>query len=78
MNKLLKADFIREIGYPEWVANVVMVKRTSRKWHICIDFIDLNKGCPKDSYPFPRIDLIIDATFGHKLLSFMDAFSGYN
>ena len=43
-----------------------------------MDFTDLNKACPKDSYPFPRIDQLMDSTKGHKLLSFMDAFSGYN
>ena len=41
-------------------------------------FTNLNKACPKDSYPLPRIDQLVDSTAGHKLLSFMDAFSGYN
>ena len=45
---------------------------------MCVDFTDLNKACPKDSYPLPRIDQLMDSTAGHKLLSFMDAFSGYN
>ena len=45
---------------------------------LCIDFIDVNRARPKDSFPLPRIDLIVDATVGHELLSFMDAFSGYN
>ena len=45
---------------------------------MCVDFIDLNKACPKVSYPFPRIDLLVDSTAGHQLLSFMDAFSSYN
>ncbi|KAK2991305.1 hypothetical protein RJ640_024570 [Escallonia rubra] len=73
------ADFIKEIDYPEWIANVVMVpKAGTNKWRICIDYTDLNRACPKDSYPLPRIDTLIDATSGHQLLSFMDAFSGYN
>ena len=55
-----------------------MVKKASGKWCICIDYIDLNKACPKDSFPLPKIDQLVDATSGHKLLSFMDAFSGYN
>ncbi|XP_077242546.1 uncharacterized protein LOC143883065 [Tasmannia lanceolata] len=55
-----------------------MVKKSNRKWRICIDFTDLNKACPKDSYPLPKIDQLIDATSGHELLSFMDAFSDYN
>ena len=78
MRKLLEVDFIREVYYPEWLANVVMVKKANGKWRMCMDFIDLNKACPKDSYPLPRIDLLVDSTVGHQLLSFMDAFSGYN
>ena len=64
--------------YPEWLANVVLVKKTNGKWRLCIDFTDVNRACPKDSFPLPRINLIVDATAGHELLSFMDAFSGYN
>lgn len=45
---------------------------------MCIDFTDLNKACPKDSFPLPRIDTLVDLTAGHQTLSFMDAFSGYN
>ena len=54
-----------------------MVKKANGKWRMCVDFIDLNKVCPKDSYPLPCIDQLINSTAGHKLLSFMDAFSGY-
>ena len=64
--------------YPDWLANVVMVKKASRKWRICVDYSDLNKACPKDSFPLPKIDQLVDATLGHTLFSFMDAFSGYN
>ena len=78
MDKLLEAGFIREVFYPEWLANVVMVKKNNDKWRMCVDFIDLNKACPKDSFPLPRIDQLVDSTVGHKLLSFMDALSGYN
>ena len=78
VGKLLQAGAIREVEYPEWLANVVLVKKENGKWRLCIDFTDINKACPKDSFPFPRIDLIVDATAGHELLSFMDAFSGYN
>ena len=45
---------------------------------MCVDFTNLNKASPKDSFPLPRIDQLVDSTAGHKLLSFMDAFSGYN
>ena len=78
VGKLLQAGAIREVGYPEWLANVVLVKKENGKWRLCIDFTDINRACPKDSFPLPQIDLIVDATAGHELLSFMDAFSGYN
>ena len=55
-----------------------MVKKANGKWRMCIDFTDLNRAFPKDSYPLPRIDTIVDSTARHELLSFMDAFSGYN
>ena len=78
VGKLLQAGAIREVEYPEWLANVVLVKKANGKWRLCIDFTDINKSCPKDSFPLPRIDLIVDATAGHELLSFMDALSDYN
>ena len=64
--------------YPDWLTNIVMVKKANGKWRMCVDFTDLNKACPKDSYPLPRIDQLVDSIAGHKLLSFMDTFSGYN
>ena len=78
VEKLLTAGFIREVYYPDWLANVVMVKKSNGKWRMCVDFTDLNKACPKDSFPLPRIDQLVDSTARHKLLTFMDAFSGYN
>ena len=78
IRKLLEAGFIREVYYPDWLANVVMVKKNNGKWRMCVDFTDLNRACPKDSYSFPRIDTLVDSTARHELLSFMDAFSGYN
>jgi hypothetical protein len=78
VHKLLQAGFIREVDYPEWLANVVLVKKTTRKWRMCVDFTDLNRACPKDKFPLPRIDLLVDSTSWHKLLTFMDAFSAYN
>ena len=56
VNKLFAANFIREVHYPEWLANVVMVKKANGKWRMCIDFTDLNQSCPKDSFLLPRID----------------------
>ena len=55
-----------------------MVKKANCKWRMCVDFTDLNKAYPKDSFPLPRIDQLVDSTAGHRLLTFMDAFSGYN
>ena len=55
-----------------------MVKKANGKWRMCVDFTDLNRACPKDSYPLPQIDNLVDLTARHELLSFMDAFSGYN
>ena len=78
VNKLLVANFIREVHYLEWLANVVMVKKANEKWRMCVDFIDLNEAYPKDSFPLPRIDQLVDSIARHKLLTFMDAFSGYN
>ena len=78
VRKLLDAGFIREVYYLDWLANVVMVKKNNGKWRICVDFTDLNKACPKDSYLLPRIDTLVDSMARHELLSFMDAFSGYN
>ena len=56
VEKLLEVDFIREVFYLDWLANVVMVKKTNGKWRMCLDFADLNKACPKDSFLLPRID----------------------
>ena len=78
VRKLLEAGFIREVYYPDWLANVVMVKKSNGKWRMCVDFTDLNRACPKESYPLPRIDTLVDLTTRHELLSFMDALSGYN
>ena len=78
VEKQLEVNFIREVFYPDWLANVVMVKKSNGKWRMCVDFIDLNKACPKDSFLLPRIDQLADSIARHKLLSFMDAFSRYN
>ena len=78
MNKLLTTNFIREFFYPEWLANVVMVKKANKKWRMCVDFTNLNNACSKDSFPLPRIDQLVDSTAWHKLLTFMNAFSRYN
>ena len=76
--KLLLADFIREVYYLDWLANVVLMKKVNGKWRMCVNFTDLKKACPKDSFPLLRIEQLVDSIVGHKLLTFTDAFSGYN
>ena len=78
VNKLLVVGFIREVYYLDWRANVVLVKKANRKWRMYVYFTDLNKAYPKDGFPLPRIDQMVDSTAWHKLLTFMDAFSRYN
>ena len=78
VHKLQEAKFIGEVYYLDWLANVVMVKKANGIWRMFVDFTDLNKVCPKDSYPLPQIDVLVDLTARHQLLIFMDAFSGYN
>ena len=56
MARLLTAGFIQEVYYSDWLANIVLVKKTNGKWRMCVDFTDLNRACPKDSFPLPRID----------------------
>ena len=68
----------REVYYLDWLANMVMVKKSNGKWRMCVDFTDLNRTRPKDNYSLPRIDTLVDSTARHELLSFMEAFSGYN
>ena len=76
--KLKYASAIKEVFYPEWLANTMVVKKKNRKWQVCVDFMDLNKTCPKDSFPMPRIDQLVDAIAGHPRISFLDAFQGYH
>ena len=78
VNKLLLVGFIRKVYYPDWLANVVLVKKANGKWRECMDFTNLNKSCSKDSFSLPRIDQLVDSTAGHSLLTFIDTFSGYN
>nr|XP_016503144.1 PREDICTED: RNA-directed DNA polymerase homolog [Nicotiana tabacum] len=73
-----RARYARDLKYPQWVTNVVMVKKKNVKCRMCVDFTDLNKAFPKDSFPLPHIDQLIDAAAGHEFLSFLDAYSGYN
>ena len=76
--KLKRAGTIKEVFYPKWLANTVVVKKKNGKWRVCVDFTDLNKACLKDLFPMPRIDQLVDATAGHPQMSFLDAFQGYH
>ena len=78
MNKLKQARAVREVFYPEWLANIVVVKKKSGKWQVCVDFTDLKKAYPKDPFPMPQIDQLVDATVGHPRMSFLVAFQGYH
>jgi hypothetical protein len=78
LRKLLEAEFIKEVFHPVWLANPVLVKKKNGKWRMCVDYISLNKACPKVPFPLPRIDQIVDSTAGCELLCFLDAYSGYH
>jgi hypothetical protein len=78
VHRLLEANFIEPVAYPTWLANVVMVQKKSGKWRMCIDFTGLNKACPKDNFPLPQIDKIVDSAAGCEVMSLLDCFSGYH
>jgi hypothetical protein len=87
VTKLLVAGFIVEVLHTEWLANPVLVEKKKEEnleakapkvWRMCIDYTNLNKACPKDPFPLPRIDQVIDSTAGCELLSFLDAYSGFH
>ena len=78
VTRLLAAGFIREVTHPEWLANPILVKKKNGEWRMCVDYTDLNKHCPKDPFPLPRIDQVVDSTAGCALLSFLDCYSGYH
>ena len=70
VQRLLDARVIREV-YPTWLANIVIVKKKNGKWRMCIDFIDLNKACPKDDFPLSRMDKVVDSAAGSELMSLL-------
>ena len=72
--KLLVARFIREVFHSDWLANPVLVKKKTGKWRMCVDYTGLNKASPKDHFPLPRIDQIVNSTSGCEILSFLDAY----
>ena len=68
----------QEVEYPEWLSNVVVVPKKNGKWRVCVNYSNQNDACPKDTFPLPRINRIVDATTSNQLLSFLDAYSSYN
>ena len=78
IQKKLSVGFLLVVEYPEWLVNVVLVPKKDGKVRVCVDFRDLNKASPKDDFPLPHIDMLVDSTVEHPMLSFMDGFSGYN
>ena len=73
-----RGGIIKEVFFLEWLANTMVVKKKNGKWRVCVDFTDLNRACPKDPFPVPKIDQLVDATFRHLMMSFLDAFQGYH
>ena len=73
----MQAEAIRELQYPTWLSNTVVVKKKNGKWRVCVDFTNLNQVCLKDPFLFPKIDQLVDATAGQNQMSFVDAFQGY-
>ncbi|GKV38221.1 hypothetical protein SLEP1_g46157 [Rubroshorea leprosula] len=78
VEKLLQAGFVRRVDYCEWAANPVLVKKANGKWLMCIDYTNLNDACPKNCYPMPNIDKLVEAASGNEKLSLLDAYSGYH
>ena len=78
VQKMLDAGFIRPCRYAEWISSVVPIQKKDGRWRVCMDFRDLNRPTPKDEYPMPVAETLINAAAGHKMLSFMDGNAGYN
>jgi hypothetical protein len=78
VQRLLDTEFICEVHYPSWLTNVVMVKKKNGKWRMCIDFTNLNKCCPKDDFPLPRIDKVVNSVEEPKIIALLDCFSWYH
>ena len=76
--KFKRAGAIKEVFYPEWLTNIVVVKKKNGKWWVCVDFTNLNKAYLKDPSPMSRIDQLVDAIVGHHQMSFLDVFQGYH
>ena len=78
VQKQLDANFLKVINYPPWITNIMSVPKKDGKVRMCMDYRDLNRASPKDDFPLPHIDVLVDNTAHSKVFSFMDGFSGYN
>nr|KYP74664.1 Transposon Ty3-G Gag-Pol polyprotein [Cajanus cajan] len=78
VEKQLDAGFLIVSQYPEWLANIVPVIKKNGKVRVCVDYRDLNRASPKDDFPLPHIDTLVDHTATNTFYSFMDGYSGYN
>lgn len=76
--QLLAAGLIKEVLHPKWLANPVLGSKKNKSWCMCIDFKDVNHVCPKDHFPLPRMDQIVESTAGCEKLCFLDAYSGHH
>ena len=78
VEKLKQLGVIKEVFFPKWLTNTMVVKKKNGKWRVCVDFTDLNRACPKDPFLVPKIDQLVDATVRHQRMSFLDTFQGEN
>ena len=78
VERLKEAGAIKEIFFPEWLANTVVVRKKNSKWRVCVDFMDLNQACLKDPFSMPKIDQLVDATYGNPRMNFLDTFQDYH
>jgi hypothetical protein len=76
VERLLQVGAKRELLYPTWLSNTVVIKKKNEKWRVCIDFTNLNQACPKNPFLLPEIDQLVNPTAGHNRMSFLDAFQG--
>jgi hypothetical protein len=78
IEKMLEVGFIRLCRYIEWISSIVPIQKKDGRWRVYVDFRDLNRATPKDEYPMPVTEMLINTATGNKILSFMDGNVGYN
>ncbi|GKB61755.1 hypothetical protein Tco_0917941, partial [Tanacetum coccineum] len=78
VGNLVEEGIMREVHYHDWLSNLVMVKKHDNSWRMCVDFKDLNKACPKDGYPLPKIDWKVESLCGFLFKCFLNAYKGYH